>query len=434
MTTVVGYPAGNSLKSGTDGLVPTNVHIGQNKLSTFAKGLREACRLFTGNVQVGSGATLAYATPVHGGYVGTLTTEIPTDADGFFVILANGDTANEVVVTGVSYLCPSDMSQKPFNGVARTNGSFAGSAGVTIPVAPSARLPSFVRSDTTYLSTVARTDDPSSTRRIIHVRVSFAAAANTTSLPFWSRGGARWTTDPTGYDTWTTISAGDQTDNVAGLGTVADHEGGCMIFGLGYLSRGKVRVVGLSGDSFMEGSEEGSGCRSFWVEGLLAASSDSQPIEVFNMSRGGDTTAQSVDRALAVTALYKPTDIIQNWFTPNSGVTAANLLTQRQQVQRMLQYTDANKITPWLATGSPSTNAGNTASNYDAAGRTRQYAYNADAVNYARVIDLASLTVGNKDLGLWPLGASADGVHPQASWTKSTLIPYVTRFFTAQPA
>jgi len=434
MTTVVGYPAGNSLKSGTDGLVPTNIHIGQNKLSTFNQGLREALRYFSGYVQVGSGATLAYATPVHGGYVSTLTTEIPTDADGFFVILANGDTANTVVVTGVSYLCPSDMSQRPFNGVARTTGSFDGSAGVTIPVAPSTRLPSFVRSDTTYLSTVPRTDDPSLTSRIIHVRVSFAAAADTTSLPYWSRGGTRWTSNPTGYDTWTTISAGDQTDNVTGLGQPVDHDGGCMIFGIGYLSRGKVRVVGLSGDSFMNGEEEGSGARSFWVEGLLSASSASQPIEVMNMSRGGDTTAQSVDRALAIMALYNPTDIVQNWFTPNSGVTAANLLTQRQQVQRMLQYADANKLTPWLATGSPNTNAGNTASNYDAAARTRQYAYNADAVNYARVVDLASITLGNKDLGLWPLGASSDGVHPQASWSTSNLVPYVARFFAAQPA
>lgn len=404
---------------GTDGKVQS---ITSRAKGTAGRLTHQPLRLFAANAMVGTGAALVYDVPASGGYVSSVTAEIPLDADGLFVVLANANTGAQLVVTGVNYCCPTDMSQKPFNALAKTAGSFSGSAGVNIAAAPSANLATYVMSDVTQIATKPRTDDTSKKTRIVHARVAFSAANNATPLTYWSRGGTRWAQDNKGGELWTTISPGNLASNVYGLGNPADRDGGCLIFGIGYVSRGKVRVVGVNWDSFAEGSEEGSGARSFIVQSIINSASDDIPTEYMLMGKGGVTAANYTDRAMAIMALYKPTDIIQGAYTPNNGAaTEAAIDEQRWQTLRMMRFADDNNISVYLTTPAPNTNAGNTVSTLNEAAAARQAAYAEEIRGFGRgLLDIEKLT--GDGTGLWKTGATADGVHVAQAWADANII------------
>lgn len=400
---------------------------------------RLAARLFSARTQVGNGAGLVYDVPFGGGYVCSVTAEIPVDADGLFVILANGNTGAPLVVNAVSYSCPTDMSLKPFNAYHAANkvaGSFNnGSAGVSIAAAPSASLSTYLMSDLTSISTLPRTDDPTKTTRIVHARVSFAAADNTTPLTYWSRQGTRWTNpSPRGGQMWTTISPGNINANVYGLGQPVDQDGGCLIFGIGYLSRnGKVRVVMIDGDSYVEGTEEGSGSRGFLTEGVIeSANLTGVPTEYMNVGWGQTPSSNFMPRALAIMGMYKPSEIIYEAVSPNDGYSSqAAIDGQRQNLMRMLNYCEQNGIRPWVTNGLPNTNAGNTASSLDAAAMSRRQGLIDSLPSYSvPIIDIWSKAYAAGTAGLWVPGATADGVHAKQAWSETNLIPYVAEMLS----
>lgn len=396
----------------------------------------EALRLFAANVQSTNASNLVYSGPTAGGYVDSLTTEVPGDADGFFLILANGSTTQQLTVAGINFRVAGSLADRPYNGVTAVAGSFNGAAGVVIPVAPSAALGSFVRSDTAWLSTVPRTDQPTSARRIVHVRVAYAAiggdTTGTTPLSYWSRGGTRWTgAQPTGFETYAFVQAGGLATNIGNAGF---QDGGSTIFGLGYISRGKVCVVGIAGDSFVEGFEEGSQGRSFGVEAVVAANQTGALYDYMAMGKGGDGIDAYTSRALAIMSLFKPTVLHHMSYSTNNGAASdPAIATQRQQTMRVLTYCQQNGVLYSGQNSMPRTNAGNTASTWDATGRQRQ----ADYDNFLAgtlgvpVFDLGSLTRAGS--GLWVAGATTDGIHVAQAFTTTSVVPSMASYFRSLP-
>lgn len=390
----------------------------------------EALRLFSADTIVVNAADLVYSGPNSGGYVDSMTTEVPCDADGFFVVLSNGSTAKKLTVAGVSFRVSGNMADRPFNAETAVNGSFNGAAGVTIDEAPSAEMARYVRSDTAYLSTVPRTDQPASKRRIVHVRVAYTAEAGdttgTTKLSCWSRSGARWNGAATrGFDTYTFTQAGELASNI---GQPGNKDGASTIFGIGYMSRGRVRVVALSGDSLVDGYNEGNQNRSAWVEGVIAASQEDDPIDYMCMARNGNGSKQFTDRSLAVLALFKPWGILHRGWTPNDGgATPGTENKQRQQFLRLLNYCDQNGINLAVSDSAPRTDPANTAPTWGAGGAAIMAAWDAELRGFGvPVFSFSSLTT--LPGGLWKAEALGDGVHIPESFGDSVLIGKVAEF------
>lgn len=389
----------------------------------------EALRLFSADTIVVDASNIAYSGPSAGGYVDTLTTEVPCDADGFFVILANGSTAKKLTVAGVSFRVAGDMSQRPFNAAASVAGSFNGAAGITIDEAPSVDLARYVRSDNAYLSTVPRTDNPASKRRIVHVRVAYTAEAGdttgTTKLSCWSRSGQRWTGTPRGFETYTFAEPGNLASNIGNAGI---KDGASTIFGIGYMSRGRVRVVAVSGDSLVDGYNEGNQNRSSWVEGVIDAGQQSDVIDYMCIARVGNGSEKYTDRAISLLNLFKPWGLIHRAWTPNDGGAVSGTEDkQRQQLLRLIDYCEKNSINLAVSDSAPRTDPANTAPTWGASGAALMEAWDAELRGFGvPVFNFSSLTT--LPGGRWRAEAMGDGVHIPESFGDSVLIGKVAEF------
>jgi hypothetical protein len=389
-----------------------------------------AMRLFSGHVETAQASALVYSGPASGGYLDSMTIELEAHADGISIVLANTSTTQALTVAGAKVHMPADLAGRPYNGAAFVNLTFAGAAGIVIPAAASADSPRFVRSDTLKVSTVARTDG--GTRPIVHVRVAYTAiggdTTGTTPLSYWTRSGTRWTAPKRGGALYTFASAGGLASNVGG----SYQDGASTIFGICYLARKPVLSVLDVGDSIGAGTTEGHTARGWFVEGALGASSERFPVEYGSIALPGKAIDVYKARLDSILALFKPGLIAWSAFTPNhaggASLAESALQLMRQHTFAVSDYCQTNGVGLLLKNALPTTNAGNTASIYNAAGVLQMAAHNKVIEDSGvDVLDVSSLCREPASPDLWRAGFSPDGIHLSDAAGESALIPYVTK-------
>lgn len=256
--------------------------------------------------------------------------EVEGHFDAIQIIFGNMSSSHDQVINDTRIIVPNSISdhvQDAAFAASTYQIKVGGATTFTIPKRSIVSYPNVVVSDPLYISSVDRIDIVGA-KPLLGFRMLFdMASGNTHNISYFSKVGATWGTS--GQIGWHSSRSGNcLTSALTGTPVSTGVSANWHILGIRYLSRKRGMTVMWVGDSITACATTAYTNHKYGGYPLLSALANStlnNPVECINCGMSSQSAAQYQAAGTYLMPLVYPTNLIEEFWSPNSTTPGASL-------------------------------------------------------------------------------------------------------------